>query len=36
MDFAEIGWEGMDWIHMTQDRDHWQFLVNVVMNFQVS
>jgi hypothetical protein len=30
--FREIGWEGVDWLHLAQDRWH---LVNVVMNFQV-
>jgi hypothetical protein len=24
--------EGMDWIHLAQDRDQWQALVNTVMN----
>jgi hypothetical protein len=23
----EIGWDGMDWIDMTQDRDQWRALV---------
>jgi hypothetical protein len=32
MDLREIGWEGMDWIHMTEDRDQWRALVNTVMN----
>jgi hypothetical protein len=27
-----MGWEGMDWIELAQDRDRWQVLVNVVMN----
>jgi len=26
---------GMDWIYLTQDRDRWQALVNVVMNLRV-
>jgi hypothetical protein len=34
-DLREIWWEGVDWIHLTQDRDQWQALVNMVMNFQV-
>jgi hypothetical protein len=34
-DLREIGWHGMDWIHLGQDRDHWQTLVNMVMNFWV-
>jgi hypothetical protein len=31
----ETGWGGMDWIHLAQDRDQWQALVNTVMNLQV-
>jgi hypothetical protein len=26
---------GMDWIDLAQDREMWQALANVVMNFQV-
>jgi hypothetical protein len=36
MDFREIGWGGMDWIHVAQDRDQWRAVMNTVMNFQVS
>jgi hypothetical protein len=36
MDFREIGWGGMDWIDLTQDRDQWRALVNTVMNLCVS
>jgi hypothetical protein len=32
MDLREIRWEGVDWIHLAQDRDQWQGLVNTVMN----
>jgi len=32
IDLWEIGWEGMDWIHLAQDRDQWLALVNMVMN----
>jgi hypothetical protein len=35
MDLMEVGWEGVDWIHLAQDRDQWQALVNTVMNLQV-
>jgi hypothetical protein len=31
----ELGWGGMDWIHLAQDRDQWQDLVTTVMNLQV-
>jgi hypothetical protein len=35
MDLREIGWDDMDWIDLTQDRDQWKTLVNTVMNIQV-
>jgi hypothetical protein len=35
MDLREIGWNGMDWIDLVQDRDQWRTLVNTVMNFRV-
>jgi hypothetical protein len=35
MDLREIGWEGVEWMHLAQDRDQWQALVNVVMNLCV-
>jgi hypothetical protein len=35
MDLTEIGWGGMDWIHLAQDRDQWRALVNMVMNLRV-
>jgi hypothetical protein len=28
MDLREIGWENVDWIHLVQDRNQWQALVN--------
>jgi hypothetical protein len=28
--------EGVDWVHLPQDRDCWQALVNTALNFQVS
>jgi hypothetical protein len=36
MDLREIRWEGVDWIHLEQDRDHWRALVNTVMNLRVA
>jgi hypothetical protein len=35
MDLREIGWGGMDWIDLAQDRDQLKALVNTVMNFWV-
>jgi hypothetical protein len=35
MDLGEIGWDGMDWINLAQDRDQWRALVNTVMNLRV-
>jgi hypothetical protein len=32
MDLKEIVWEGLDWMHLAQDRDQWQSLVNTVMH----
>jgi hypothetical protein len=32
MHLREIGWGGMDWIDLVQDRDQWRTLVNMVMN----
>jgi hypothetical protein len=35
LDLREIGWGGMDWIDVAQDRDQWRAPVNTVMNLQV-
>jgi hypothetical protein len=35
MDLREIVWDGVDWIDMAQDRDHWRALVNTVLNLRV-
>jgi hypothetical protein len=35
MDLREIGWGGMDWTDLAQDRDQWRALVNTVMNLRV-
>jgi hypothetical protein len=32
MDLREIDWEGVDWMHLAQDRDQWRTLVNTAMN----
>jgi hypothetical protein len=31
MDLREIGWGGINWIDLVQDRDQWRALVNTVM-----
>jgi hypothetical protein len=35
MDLGEIGWNGVDWIDMAQDRDQWRALVSTVLNLRV-
>jgi hypothetical protein len=35
VDLREVGWAGMDWINVAQDRDRWRALVNAVMNLRV-
>jgi hypothetical protein len=36
MDLQEKEYEGMDWIHLTQDRYLWWVFVNMVTNLWVS
>jgi hypothetical protein len=31
----EIEWEGVDWMHLGQDRDQWRAIVNTIMNLRV-
>jgi hypothetical protein len=33
MDLRKIGWDGMDWIDLAQDREQRRALVNTVMTF---
>jgi hypothetical protein len=35
MDLREIGWGGVDWIHLILGRDQGWALVNTEMNFRV-
>jgi hypothetical protein len=35
MDFKEIEWEGVEWIHMAEDWDRWHAVMSLVMNLWV-
>jgi hypothetical protein len=35
MDLREIGWGGVGWIHLAQDRVRWWAVVSAVMNLRV-
>jgi len=35
MDLQEVGYGGMDWIDLAQDRDRWRSLGNAVMKLRV-
>jgi hypothetical protein len=35
MELREIGWDGVNWIDMAQDRVLWRALVNMVLNLLV-
>jgi hypothetical protein len=35
MDLRNIGWDGVNWIELAQDRNQWRALVNTVMNLRV-
>jgi hypothetical protein len=32
MDLREVGWRGVDWIDLAQDRDRWRAPLNNVIN----
>jgi hypothetical protein len=34
MDAIEIGWDGMDWIDLAENRDQWTVLVDAVINLR--
>jgi hypothetical protein len=36
MDLREIRWEGVGRIHLAQDRDQWQAMVNMIMTSSVT
>jgi hypothetical protein len=35
MDLRGIGYSGMEWTDLAQDRDQWRALVNTVLNLRV-
>ena len=35
MDLQEVGWRGMEWMTVPQDRDRFQALVDAAMNLKV-
>jgi hypothetical protein len=35
MNLKEIGWGGMNWIDLAQDRDQWRAVVNTVVNLEI-
>jgi hypothetical protein len=35
MYLQEVGWEGVDWIDMAQDKERWRAVVNAVMNLRI-
>jgi hypothetical protein len=35
LDLREVGGEGVDWMHLAQDKDQWQAVVNTIMNLHI-
>jgi hypothetical protein len=35
MYLREIGWSGMDWIDLAQNRNQWKAVVNMVIKLQI-
>jgi hypothetical protein len=35
VDLREIGWSGVDWTDLDQDRYHWRVFMKMIMNLRV-
>jgi hypothetical protein len=35
IDLWDLGCEGVAWMHLPEDKDHWRAVVNTVMNLRV-
>jgi len=35
MDLGEVGWDGVNWIHLPLDGDQWRALVDTVVSLRV-
>jgi hypothetical protein len=35
MELREMGWDGVDWTDLAQDRHQWRALVNMLMNLWI-
>jgi hypothetical protein len=35
VDLKEIGWKGVNWIHLAQEGEQWRAVVNTVTDFRV-
>jgi hypothetical protein len=35
MVLTEMGMDGVDWLHLAQDRNQWRAVVNMVMNLRI-
>jgi len=36
INLKEVGYGGMDWLELAQDKDRWRVIVNALMNFRGS
>jgi hypothetical protein len=36
LDLREIGWEGVNWMHLAEDRNQWRAPMNRVINLRLA